>query len=122
MDGVIGQTDTLFLQDLLEYNKIISQRNALLKFFALNNTFDQATLDIYDDQLIKRSDSVYKKRLTFMKSFVPVFNYHYKKISEGKESISLEYVSQLHEKTHEELLKNSQPKDRILQHTTQGVH
>ena len=122
MDGVIGQTDTVFLQDLLEYNKIISQRNALLKFFALNNTFDQATLDIYDDQLIKRSDSVYKKRLTFMKSFVPVFNYHYKNISEGKESISLEYVSQLHEKSHEELLKNSLSKDRILQHTTQGVH
>ena len=57
-----------------------------------------------------------------MKSFVPVFNYHYKNISEGKESISLEYVSQLHEKSHEELLKNSLSKDRILQHTTQGVH
>ena len=122
MDGVIGQIDTAFLQDLLEYNKIISQRNALLKYFALNNTFDQETLDIYDHQLIKRSDPIYKKRLTFMKSFVPVFNYHYKNISEGKENISLEYVSQLHEKSHEELLKNSLPKDRILQHTTQGVH
>ena len=122
MDGVIGQTDSAFLQDLLEYNKIISQRNSLLKFFALNNTFDQATIDVYDDQLIKRSDSVYKKRLTFMKSFIPVFNYHYKNISEGKENISLEYVSQLHEKSHEELLKISLSKDRIIQHTTQGVH
>jgi len=122
MDGVIGQTNTAFLKDLLEYNNIISQRNALLKFFALNNTFDETTLNIYDDQLIKRSDSVYKKRLTFMKSFVPVFNYRYKNISEGKESISLEYVSQLHEKSHEELLKNSLSKDRILQYTTQGVH
>ena len=80
------------------------------------------TLDIYDDQLIKRSDSVYKKRLTFMKSFVPVFNYHYKNISEGKESISLEYESQLQEQNHKELLETSLPKDKVLQYTTQGTH
>ena len=40
IDGVIGQTDKVFLQHLMEYTKILSQRNALLKYFAINQTFD----------------------------------------------------------------------------------
>ncbi len=122
MDGVIGQTDTAFLQNLLEYNKIISQRNALLKFFALNNAFEADTLEIYNEQLIKRSAHIYKKRLAFMENFIPVFNLRYKDISEGKENINLKYESQLQEKSHEELLKNSLPKDKVLQYTSQGIH
>ena len=122
MDGVIGQTDAPFLQNLLEYNKIISQRNALLKFFALNNRFDSDSLDVYNEQLIKRSTIVYEKRLEFMENFIPVFNARYKNISGGKESISLAYESQLQEKTHKELLKTSLPKDKLLQYTTQGIH
>ena len=52
MDGVIGQTDAVFLQNLIEYHRILSQRNALLKFFALNNTFESDTLAVYNDQLV----------------------------------------------------------------------
>ena len=122
MDGVIGQTDVLFLQNLIEYNKIISQRNALLKFFALNNTFDKDSLVIYNEQLVKRSAIIYEKRLAFMEDFIPVFNARYKNISEGKERISLEYESQLQKQTHKELLETSLPKDKVLQYTTQGIH
>lgn len=122
MDGVIGQTDAAFLQNLLEYNKIITQRNALLKFFALNNTFEEDALEVYNEQLIKRSTPVYKKRLAFMQDFIPVFNKRYKNISEGKENASLKYESQLQGQTHKELLKNSLHKDKLFQHTTQGIH
>ena len=122
MDGVIGQTDAYFLQNLLEYNKIITQRNALLKFFALNNTFEEDALMIYNEQLIKRSTPIYKKRMAFMQDFIPVFNKRYKNISEGKENASLKYESQLQGQTHKELLKNSLHKDKLFQHTTQGIH
>ena len=47
IDAVIGQTDAEFLRNLIEYNKILSQRNALLKFFALNHTFDVDTCLLY---------------------------------------------------------------------------
>jgi DNA replication and repair protein RecF len=57
-----------------------------------------------------------------MENFIPVFNARYKNISEGKESISIAYESQLQEKTHKELLKTSLPKDKLLQYTTQGIH
>ena len=39
----------------MEYTKILSQRNALLKYFAINQTFDQDTLEIYNEQLVERS-------------------------------------------------------------------
>ena len=122
MDGVIGQTDALFLQNLIDYNKILSQRNALLKFFALNNTFDPDTLAVYNDQLSQRSTALYEKRKAFMETFIPVFNTRYKDISKGKEQVDLEYESQLHENSHEALLESNLDKDKVLQYTSSGIH
>ena len=113
MDGVIGQTDAVFLQNLIEYHKILSQRNALLKFFALNNTFESDTLAVYDDQLSQRSTALYEKRKAFMETFIPVFNTRYKDISKGKEQVDLEYESQLHENSHEALLESNLDKDKV---------
>ncbi|MFT6371207.1 MAG: DNA replication and repair protein RecF, partial [Maribacter sp.] len=51
MDGVISQSNKAYLQSLINYNKVLSQRNALLKYFAANHTFDKATLAVYNEQL-----------------------------------------------------------------------
>mgnify|MGYP000701532468 FL=1 len=122
MDGVIGQTDAVFLQNLIEYHKILSQRNALLKFFALNNTFESDTLAVYNDQLSQRSTALYEKRMAFMETFIPVFNTRYQDISEGNERVDLEYESQLHQNSHKALLESSLEKDKILQYTSTGIH
>jgi len=122
MDGVIGQTDAVFLQNLIEYHKILSQRNALLKFFALNNTFESDTLAVYNDQLSQRSSALYEKRKAFMETFIPVFNTRYQDISEGNERVDLEYESQLHQNSHKALLESSLEKDKILQYTSTGIH
>ena len=122
MDGVIGQTDAVFLQNLIEYHKILSQRNALLKFFALNNTFESDTLAVYNDQLSQRSTALYEKRKAFMETFIPVFNTRYQDISEGNERVDLEYESQLHQNSHRALLESSLEKDKILQYTSTGIH
>ena len=122
MDGVIGQTDAVFLQNLIEYHKILSQRNALLKFFALNNTFESDTLAVYNDQLSQRSTALYEKRKAFMETFIPVFNTRYQDISEGNERVDLEYESQLHQNSHNALLESSLEKDKILQYTSTGIH
>ena len=122
MDGVIGQTDAVFLQNLIEYHKILSQRNALLKFFALNNTFESDTLAVYNDQLSQRSSALYEKRKAFMETFIPVFNTRYQDISEGNERVDLEYESQLHQNSHRALLESSLEKDKILQYTSTGIH
>nr|MDJ0646669.1 AAA family ATPase [Flavobacteriaceae bacterium] len=51
VDSVISQSDKHYLQDLIAYNKVLSQRNSLLKYFALNHTFDALNLKIYNEQL-----------------------------------------------------------------------
>ena len=122
MDGVIGQTDAVFLIHLLEYHKILSQRNALLKYFAINQTFDAQTLEVYDDQLIERSTPIFEKRKAFMEAFIPIFKSRYHEISGLDEFVNLEYESQLHTDSHASLLKTSIGKDKGLQFTSTGIH
>lgn len=74
IDGVISQQDKEYLQSLILYNKVVSQRNALLKYFAANRVFDALNLKIYDEQLISYGSLIYKKRKDFLERFVPIFN------------------------------------------------
>ena len=53
MDGIIGQTDTTYLDALLQYHRVVDQRNSLLKFFAANQQFDPTALEAYDQQLLQ---------------------------------------------------------------------
>jgi len=122
IDGVISQQDKEYLQSLIQYNKVISQRNALLKYFAANRTFDALNLKIYDDQMIALGTGIYIKRKAFLEKFTPIFNKKYQTISEDKESVNLTYKSQLHTMSFEELLKNNLEKDKMLQYTSVGIH
>ncbi|CAI8313919.1 MAG: DNA replication and repair protein RecF [Flavobacterium sp. SCGC AAA160-P02] len=122
IDGVISQQDKKYLQDLISYNKILSQRNALLKYFAANRTFDAVNMEVYDNQLITYSSNIYDKRKNFLESFIPIFNKKYKIISNDKEQVNLVYKSQLHTSSFKDLLKKSIEKDKILQYTTVGIH
>lgn len=122
IDGVISQQNKIYLHDLISYNKILSQRNALLKYFAANRTFDATSLEVYDDQMIGYGTRIYEKRKEFLKEFIPIFNRKYQIISNDKEQVNLFYKSQLHEMSFRELLENSLKKDKILQYTTTGIH
>lgn len=122
IDGVIGQTDALYLQHILEYNTVLSQRNALLKYFALNHTFDGDTLGIYNEQLTARSHPIYEKRVAFMKEFIPIFLARYSSISDQKEPVSLAYESQLKNSDHNDLLSSTINRDKAIQFTTTGTH
>lgn len=122
IDGVISQQDKTYLQNLIQYNKAVSQRNALLKYFAANRHFDALNLKIYDEQLISYGNVIYKKRKEFLERFVPIFNKKYQTISEDKEKVNLSYKSQLHNMLFEELLEKNLDKDRIVQYSTTGIH
>ncbi|MFD2567942.1 DNA replication/repair protein RecF [Pseudotenacibaculum haliotis] len=122
IDGVISQQDKSYLQDLIAYNKVLSQRNALLKYFAANRTFDAANLEVYDDQLISYGTRIYEKRKAFLEKFIPIFNKKYEVISNDVEQVNLVYKSQLHISSLKDLLKNALEKDKVLQYTTVGIH
>lgn len=122
IDGVISQQNKSYLQNLLAYNKVLSQRNALLKYFAANRVFDASNLEIYNEQLTNYGSKIYEVRAAFLEEFIPIFNKKYQIISGDKERVGLKYKSQLHDFSTQDLLNKSLEKDKILQYTTSGIH
>lgn len=122
IDGVISQSDKEYLQSLIKYNKILSQRNSLLKYFAVNRTFDNNALHVYDEQLHTHGTDIFQKRSQFLESFIPIFQEQYANISKKEEGVLLTYQSKLIENSLDKLLKSVVEKDRALQYTSVGVH
>lgn len=122
IDTVISQLDSSYLQQLIQYQKIISQRNALLKFFALNHVFENDTLSIYNEQLNTLGDFIFEKRKKFLIDFIPIFNNYHREITNSAESVQLIYQSSLFEKDTLTLLEENISKDRALHYTSVGVH
>ena len=122
IDGVIAQSDKLYLQDLIKYNKVLSQRNSLLKYFALNHTFDTINLNIYNEQMVELGSRIYSKRKEFLAKFIPIFKESYKHIAGIDENVDLQYRSHLDSTDFKTLLLDNIEKDRFLQYTSVGIH
>lgn len=122
IDSVISQFNKFYLDDLINYNKVLSQRNILLKNFADRNYYDRSSLEIWDEQLIKLGGKIHAVRKEFIEKFTPLFRQHFNFISGGKEEVSIEYDSQLNERSLSELLAISIDRDRIVKYTTTGIH
>ncbi len=122
IDNVISQSDKSYLINLISYNKILSQRNSLLKYFALNNTFNKQTLDVYNEQLQTYGSQIFKTREDFLKTFIPIFKSRYKAISNDNEPVNLKYKSDLFEDELSALLARTMNKDKALQYTSVGIH
>ena len=122
IDGVIAQFDRLYLDDLLNYNKVLSHRNALLKYFAEKNYFNAESIEIWDKKLSELGQRIYAKRSSFLKDFTPIFQHYFEFITGGKEEVSIQYVSQLHDRKLEELLVAALDRDRAVRYTTVGIH
>ncbi|WP_372936016.1 DNA replication/repair protein RecF [Seonamhaeicola sp.] len=122
IDSVISQSDKNYLSKLINYNKILAQRNALLKYFALNHTFNADTLEVYNNQLTEYGTLIFEKRKAFLKEFIPIFKERYYAISNGNESVDLVYNSHLFESNLNMLLASALNKDKALQYTSVGIH
>ena len=77
IDNVISQSDATYLQTIIKYNKVLVQRNSLLKYFAANRTFDSLNLNIYNEQLQAYGTVIFEKREQFLKDFIPIFKKRY---------------------------------------------
>lgn len=122
VDNVISQTDNRYLDTLIAYNKILLQRNTLLKNIKDKGVFDIGLLEVLNMQLVEVGEVIYQKRKSFMENFTPSFQRHYQYLSENAEDVTLHYDSQLHTADFMNLLESSLEKDRILERTTQGIH
>ena len=122
IDNVISQSDNLYLQTVIKYNKVLAQRNSLLKYFAANRTFDAVNLKVYDEQLERYGNVIFEKRSRFLEEFTPIFRKRYEFISNSSESVDLIYKSQLKELDFLSLFEQNLERDRVLQYTSVGVH
>ena len=122
MDGVISQSNPEYLKTLIKYNKVLAQRNSLLKYFAVNQTYDETTVSVYNEQLVTFGTYIHEQRSEFINLFIPLFKEQYISISGGQEEVDLEYQSQLFKGDFIQLLSNTIDKDRALQYTSTGIH
>ena len=122
IDSIISQNDKEYLINLIAYTRVIQNRNKLLKQYNRSVDFDLDTIKVYDDQIYKLSEPIFKARDKFIKEFTPLVLDKYKHISDDKEKISIEYKSDLINNHVENLIKDSFQKDVILQYTSVGLH
>ncbi|MBL7883427.1 MAG: DNA replication/repair protein RecF [Bacteroidia bacterium] len=122
LDSIIAQFDKNYLDNLIQYNKVLSQRNALLKHFGDSGKFDSTSLEIWDVQLIEYGIKIFQTRQQFIQDFIPFFQKHYELISGGKEFVGIEYVSHLNKQPFDEALSNVLNRDKAMEYTTVGIH
>lgn len=122
MDSIISQYDKDYLVSLIAYNKALQQRNALLKQFQQKGGFSRDLLEIYDQQLIEHGNIIFKKRYDFIMLFVVDFQHYYDMISRATEKVNINYKSHCLGESMEWSLETGLEKDRIMGHTTQGIH
>lgn len=122
LDLVISQYDKVYLETLMAYNKILLQRNALLKWFLEHKKYDAAQLEVWDEQLCRLSAPLFNTRKEFLLDFVQVFRDIYKFISQENEEADLIYQSQLMQAPLEVWLKQNQEKDKFSGYTNAGIH
>jgi len=122
VDIIISQFDRSYLESLMHYNKVMAQRNALLKQFVERGNFQKDLLEVWDIQLIEKGEIIHQKRKDFLEEFTPVFNRFYQDISNNNEEVSLNYSSTLNDGEFATLLENNIAKDRKSTYTSVGIH
>lgn len=122
LDAMISQTDSEYLFNLIQYQKTLQQRNALLKYFQKNRTFDLDSLEIYNEPITKFGTKIFIKRKNFVEAILPTIQHFYTIISKGNEKVTVIYESDLNEENFENLLPKNLEKDRQLTYTSKGIH
>ena len=119
-DGALCQFDGEYLEMILNYNRLLKQRNSLLKQHD-GRPIDCKLVETYDDQLIPLSKIISHRRSEIVESFSAFLEKNYRDLHDGKESPGLIFKTQVKE-DFEEAFKANFQKDQIMQRTLLGCH
>ncbi len=122
INSVVAQYSRAYLDNMIQYNRALTQRNRLLKDFSASRSFNREMLEVWDEQLLRYGEPIFQERKRFVSELLPVFGKFYEYVSGNREVVSLKYQTQLEKIDFAEGLKASVEKDRILQYTTFGIH
>jgi DNA replication and repair protein RecF len=122
LDNTLSQTDPEYLNTLLQYNKVLAQRNAALKQFSERKKVDTSLLDIYNRTLVETGSCIYQKRLAAMEKILELYRTLSQQISPQPDSATLAFKSQLSGNNFQVLLEKNLEKDLALERTETGIH
>jgi DNA replication and repair protein RecF len=122
LDTALSQVSADYLRNLVQYNALLKQRNALLKSFFEQRQFDTVLLESIDRQMPGPAMALYEQRRSFVAQFLPHFAEYYSEISGSREAVDITYQSDLSKGGLEALFQESLEKDRVLQRSTVGPH
>lgn len=121
VDMELCQLDSFYLYNLNHYNKIVNQRNKLLKDMYMNPDLKD-TLTIWDSQLVSFGSKIIERRKIFAEQLNEIICEIHKKLSGGKEEILVYYNPDVSVEDFEVKLKMNQYRDIKLKQTTVGPH
>jgi DNA replication and repair protein RecF len=122
LDALLSQLDATYLQNLIEYNKILQQRNGFLRSLTEKRLTDKSLLEVYDEQLAVSGSWLFERRRTFLQRLLPLAGRFYTQIAGMEEPLTLAYESQLLHAPLRRLLQQGMEKDLYLQRTGSGIH
>ena len=117
MNAVLSQMDREYMTALQQYNRLLLQRNKMLK----DQNIDRSLLEVIDMRMTALAEPVHQARKRFVEELRPIVSEYYKAVSGGSEQIDIEYESDLDKAGLDMLLQSSYDKDRVLKYTTVGV-
>jgi DNA replication and repair protein RecF len=123
VDGMLCQTDKMYFEYLLLYQRILLQRNAWLKLYnSQPATADNHQLDYYNEQLAHTGNYIHQARNTLLQGFLPLLQHYYHALSGGKEEVGMVYESDVSQMMLLQRLNSTLQHDMRYGRTLHGIH
>jgi len=121
IDATISQFDKIYLDNVIQYNRTLAQRNKLLKHLSITSK-DIELLQPYNYKLHEHGMPVHTLRLEFLSDFLPYVQEYYSRISKADEKIYIDFETDIKESSLLSVFEKYIQKDIALGHTTTGIH
>lgn len=121
IDIELSQLNKIYLNDIINYNKVLNQRNKLLKEITYQPQLLD-TLDIWDEQLVKFGNRIIEQREEFIQEMNGIIKVIHKNLSGGKENVELIYEKSTKNESFSDTLKKTRNKDIKMRSTSTGPH
>jgi DNA replication and repair protein RecF len=121
-DSIWCQIDSNYLNNLMQYQRILKQRNSFLKLYATTSLIDRTLLATYDQQLLPLARYIYETRKAFIDLFHPALQQQYEYFVDASEHIELTYISEVASLDFEQRYLDNLSQDLAAQRTTLGIH
>ncbi len=119
LNAFLSQLDRTYLDATMRYNRLLAERNTLLK---QGEMLLPELLDVIDERLAEQGERVAAARRDVLERLAPIVERFYDEIAGESESVCLSYRSELNSTPFVEILRANRQKDLVMGFTTSGIH